>query len=162
MFVLSMSLAGTLAIAEDGDDPGGILRSEINYRSVSHLKHSDDEGRLLAWEGTIEGDLNGEMKWWFVTPSPVSRSTYVGGRVIFYTARWEFRVGEELLLAGESAGKTVYGDGEDGMWDGHGVVTEANGEFKALKGRKIYETGPVILGVESPKSISGTGMFLIY
>jgi hypothetical protein len=36
-----------------------------------------------------------------------------------------------MLIAGESAGKTagktVYGDDEDGMWDGHGVVTEANG-----------------------------------
>ncbi len=102
------------------------------------------------------------MKWWFVQPSPVSGNTYMGGEVVFYVARWEIWAGEELLLAGESAGKTVYPDGADGMWDGHGIVTEASRDFDVLKGRKVYETGPVIVGSDPPVSFSGTGMFLIY
>ena len=138
------------------------LTSEIDYRFVGHLEQLDDEGRLFVWAGTIEGDFTGEMKWWFVQPSPVSGSTYMGGKAAFYAARWEFWAGEELLLAGESAGKTVFPDGADGMWDGHGVVTEASGEFDALKGRKVYETGPVIVGSDPPVSYSGTGLFLIY
>ena len=136
--------------------------SQIDYRFAGHLELFDDEGRLLVWEGTIRGDVTGEIKWWFVQPSPVSGSTYTGGEVVFYLARWEIRAGDELLLAGESAGKTVSPDGADGMWDGHGVVTETTGKFNALKGQRVSETGPVIMGSDPPMSISGTGMFQIY
>jgi hypothetical protein len=133
------------------------LTSEIEYW-LGTLEW-DDEGRQLVWEGTITGEITGEMKWWFVRPSPVSGGPFVGGGVAFYSARWEIWDGDELLLAGESAGKTVfYGDG-DGMWDGHGVVTEAKGKFNPLKGRKVYETGPVVVGDGPPY---GTGMFLVY
>jgi hypothetical protein len=162
LLVLSMTLAGTMTFADDSAVPKGRLTSQIDYRFVGHLEQLDDEGRLLVWEGTIEGDLTGEMKWWFVNPSPVSGSTYMGGQVNFYVARWEIWDGEELLLVGESAGKTVFPDGADGMWDGHGVVTETSGEFNALDGRKVYETGPVIVGPDPPVSFSGTGLFLIY
>ncbi len=162
LLVLSMMLTGAIAFADDGAVPRGRLTSEIDYRFVGHLEQLDDEGRLLVWEGIIKGDFTGEMKWWFVQPSPVSGNTYMGGEVVFYVARWEIWAGEELLLAGESAGKTVYPDGADGMWDGHGIVTEASRDFDVLKGRKVYETGPVIVGSDPPVSFSGTGMFLIY
>ncbi len=162
VLVLTMTLAGTMTFADDSAVPRGRLASQIDYRFVGHLEQLDDEGRLLVWEGAIDGDITGEMKWWFVNPSPVSDSTYMGGQVNFYAARWEIWVGEELLLAGESAGKTVFPDGADGMWDGHGVVTETSGEFNALDGRKVYETGPVIVGSDPPVSFSGTGLFLIY
>ena len=157
-----MTLAGPMAFAGDGAVFRGQLTSEIDYWFVGHLNQWDDEGRLLVWEGTIEGDFTGEIKYWFVIPSPVSGSAYVGGEVEFYSARWEIWDGEELLLAGESAGKTVFPDGADGMWDGHGVVTEASKGFNPLKGRKVYETGPVIVGSNPPVSYSGTGMFVIY
>jgi hypothetical protein len=157
-----MTLAGPMAFADDGAVLRGQLTCEINYWFVGHLNQWDDEGRLLVWEGTIEGDITGEGKWWFVIPSPVSGSAYVGGEVVFYSARWEIWDGEELLLAGESAGKTVFPDGADGMWDGHGVVTEASKGFNPLKGRKVYESGPVFVGSDPPVSYSGTGMFVIY
>jgi hypothetical protein len=54
-------------------------------------------------------------------------------------------------------GKTVLPTGEDGMWDGHGVVTEGRRWFSPLKGRHIYETGPVI-----KPEFYGTGIFVIY
>ena len=45
------------------------------------------------------------------------------------------------------------------MWDRHGVVTEARRGFNRLKGRRIYETGPVIW---DPFPFYGTGIFSIY
>jgi hypothetical protein len=67
-----------------------------------------------------------------------------------------------LLLAGETAGKTDFRNGADGIWDGHGRVTEAYEKFQSLKGHAVYETGSVIVGSDPPKSFSGTGMFQIY
>lgn len=136
------------------------LTGQIDYWFVGHHGLMDDEGRTLIWEGTIEGDLNGTMKWWF-GPSPAPSIMYLGGTVHYYVARWEIwdSNGEKLLLAGDSAGKTVAPDDEDGMWDGHGVVTKASKKFNQLKGRSIYETGPVIW---DPFPFSGTGIFVIY
>ena len=162
LFVLSMTLTGAMAFADNDAVPRGQLTSEINYWFVGHYGQFDDEGRLLVWEGSIEGDFTADMKWWFVMPSPASGNPYEGGSVAFYAARWEIWDGESLLLAGESAGKTVFPDGADGMWDGHGIVTEAHGRFNPLKGRKMYETGPVFVGLTPPVSFSGTGMFVIY
>jgi len=121
LLVVSMTLAGATAFADDGVVPSARLSSKIEYQFVGHLGQLDDEGRLLVWEGVIAGDLTGQMKWWFSQPAPVSGTTYMSGRVSFYEARWEIWAGEELSLAGESAGKTVFPDGADGMWDGHGT-----------------------------------------
>ncbi len=162
LLVLSMTLAGAIAFADDAAVPSARLTGALDLTYVGHLEQMDDDGRLLVWEGSVGGDFAGEIKWWFVIPSPVSSSTYMGGEVNYYAARWEIRVDGELVLAGESAGKTVWPDGADGMWDGHGVVTEASGEFNALRGRKVYETGPVIKGSNPPVSFSSTGMFVIY
>jgi hypothetical protein len=160
--LLSILLASTVTFADDGALPKAQFVGAIEYTFVGHLEQTDNNGRLLVWEASVEGDFSGEMKWWFVNPAPVSSKTYVGGEVTFYVARWELWIGEQLALAGESAGKTVFPDRSDGMWDGHGIVTEANGEFKALNGRRIYETGPVILGSNPPVSFSGSGMFQIF
>jgi len=162
LLVLSMPLAGAIAFADDAAVPSARFTGALDLTYVGHLEKMDDDGRLLVWEGSIKGDFAGEIKWWFVSPSPVSSTTYMGGKVDYYAARWEIWVGEELALAGESAGKTVTPNNSDGMWDGHGIVTEAYGEFTPLKGRKVYETGPVILGSNPPISLSGTGMFQIY
>ena len=134
----------------------------LDLTYVGHLEKVDDDGRLLVWEGSIEGDFAGKIKWWFVVPSPVSSATFMGGKVDYYEARWEIGIGDELVLAGDSAGKTVTPDQSDGMWDGHGVVTEVHGEFARFEGHRIYETGPVIQGSNPPLSLTGTGMFHIY
>lgn len=159
MLVLPLTLVTPMAKSSSSS---AALTSEIDYWFVGHLDQWDEEGRLLVWEGTIEGALTGEMKWWFAIPSPVSGGSFVGGGVAFYSSKWEIWDGAELLLAGESAGKTVFPDGADGMWDGHGVVTEASKELNRLKGRKVYETGPVVVGSTPPVSYTGTGMFLVY
>lgn len=162
LLLLSMTQAETITLADDGAIHKGRMTSKIDYRFVGHLEQLDDEGRLLVWEGPIEGDLAGRIKWWFVQPPPVTSNTYMGGKVVFYAARWEIWSGEELLLAGESAGKTVFPDGADGIWDGHGMVIQASRSLSALIGRKVYETGPVIVGSDPPVSFSGTGIFVVY
>jgi hypothetical protein len=176
-------LPATPTVLAGGDDPpafgatGGHravlakrLTGQIDYWLVAGLGIRDDEGRLLVWEGTIVGDFNGTMKWWFIMPPPfASVVNYPGGRVNYYAARWEIWDPDrnELLLAGDSAGKTVT-PGEPGawgvgIWDGDGVVTEARRGLHPLKGRHIYETGPVISNAEAyPGTLSGTGLFVIY
>jgi hypothetical protein len=150
-------------LADHGFVRGEQLRCEIDYWYVGHLGIYDDEGRKLIWEGTISGDVTGTMKWWF-GPSPASTPPFEGGSVSYYSARWEIwdDIETVLLLAGESAGKTVFPTGEDGMWDGHGVVTEAHGWYNPLKGCHIYETGPVIICGDPPPLPYGTGIFVIY
>ena len=160
--VVSMSQVMPMAFAADATLPTGNLTSEINYRYVGHLEQMDDKGRLLVWEATVTGDLTGKIKWWFVNPPPASAIEYTGGRLSFYAARWEFWAGEELLLAGDTAGKTDFRSGVDGVWDGHGVVTEGSGIYDSLVGRRVYETGSVSVGSDPPMSFSGTGMFAIY
>ncbi len=142
--------------------PSARLTSKIDYLYIGDQGQTDGKGRLLVWEATIEGNLAGTVKWWFESPPPAPEIEYKGGKIAYYSARWEIWDGEELLLAGESAGKTVFPDGADGMWDGHGIVTEASKGLNPLKGRKVYETGPVIVGSAPPVSYSGTGMFLVY
>ena len=140
------------------------LTLRIDYVYAGHFGQTDDQGRVLVWTGTIQGDINGTMKWWF-GPSPAPTTKYVDGRVVYYVARWEIwdAEGLRLLLAGESAGKTVTpgvsGAWKDGIWDGHGVVTQARGALRRLHGHHIYETGPVIFDAE--KKYWGTGIFVI-
>ena len=162
LLVLSISQTAQVAFAENDVAPGERITGKIDYSYVGHRGEMDDKGRLLVWVATIEGDLKGTIKWWFVSPPPASDAPYADGRLTFYAARWEFWVDEKLLLAGQTAGKTDFRHDSDGVWDGHGRVTEANEKFRSLKGRAVYETGSVILGSDPPKSFSGTGLFQIY
>lgn len=159
VLMLSMTLVPAMTFAGDVGAPGGLLNGALDLTYVGHLEKKDGDGRLLVWEGSVGGDFAGTIRWWFADQASTK---FVGGQVFYYRARWEIRVGEELVLAGDSAGKTVTLDGLDGMWDGHGVVTEAYGIFAQFKGYKVYETGPVIQGSNPPASFTGTGMFQIY
>lgn len=161
IILLAVAILPAVASA-DSTQTAATLTGQIEYRFVGHEQQLDDDGRLLVWEATISGDIAGTMKWWFEQPPPVAEQSFDGGRVSFYAARWELWSGDTLVLAGSSAGKTVFADGEDGIWDGHGVVTRASDRFSALVGHAIYETGPVIVGTDPPVTFSGTGLFSIY
>jgi hypothetical protein len=160
--VLCVAHINQQSLADNQSESDSVLVGQVEYWFVGHLGQMDDKGRLLVWEATIEGELAGKMKWWFVNPPVIAEVAMAHGRVSFYTARWEVWTDGELLLAGESAGKTVFSDDADGIWDGHGRVTEAVGRFSDLIGRQIYETGPVILGSDPPKSFKGSGAFVVY
>jgi hypothetical protein len=126
----------------------GIVSARIDYYFVGDREQVDSEGRRLVFEATVEGDVSGTMNWWFVDPAPAPRVDYEGGYTDYYEARWEIRSNESLLLAGESVGKTFVLDGEEGIWDGHGVVTEAYGAFDDL--------------VDPPATMSGTAVIVIH
>jgi hypothetical protein len=162
LMLLIIMLSAPTAFADDDVVLRGLLTCEIEYWSVGHLGERDDKGWLLAWKANVSGDLTGELRYWFPGSPPVPEGTYAGGKVGYYLARWELWNGEELILAGESAGKTVIPDGEDGIWDGHGIVMETYGDLSSLKGRKTYETGTVIMPSDPAVPSTGSGMFLIY
>lgn len=162
LILLAMAVAAAITPRDGAAEPGPQLIGRIDYRFVGHLEQTDGAGRLLVWEADVEGALSGTMKWWFDTPPPVGEVAIGGGRVTFYSARWELWRDGSRLLAGVSTGKTVFSGGGDGIWDGHGTVTEGGGDYSALLGRRVYETGPVILGSDPPVSLAGTGLFAIY
>ena len=162
ILVLLTMMSTQLARAEGDSKHDEQLIGTVTYSFVGHLGQTDKVGRLLVWEAKVEGAFTGTMKWWFANPSPLGELAYQGGRLTFYAARWELWDEGELLLAGESAGKTNFRDDTDGIWDGHGRVKEAAGKYEFLVGRSVYESGPVIIGSDPPKSFSGTGMFLVY
>lgn len=157
---LALLFACSAVQAENQNVPHRQLVNQIDYWFAGD--QVDEQGRLLVWEGTITGDIDGDIYWWFVLPPGVQGSSFNVGRTSFYQARWEIWADEELILAGESAGKTFFVGNQDGIWDGVGVVTEASGRYNTLKGRKIYESGPVVMGDSPPVSMYGAGMFSIY
>ena len=161
-FVLLMVPIALLPLPASADAPGALLTGALDLTYAGHREKTDAKGRLLVWEGRVEGDFAGTIRWWFTDPPPEASTEYLGGRIDYYRARWEIWISDELVLAGESAGKTVAADQSDGIWDGHGVVTEAYGKFSRFKGYKVYETGTVIYGSNPPDTLTGRGMFQIY
>ena len=159
---LSMALSGSTAFAADDAVSKGPLTCQIEYWSVGHLGERNDDGWLLAWKANVSGDLTGELRYWFPETPPAPEGKYAGGEVGYYLARWELWDGDALILAGESAGKTVIPDGEDGIWDGHGVVMETSRDLGSQMGRRIYETGTVIMPADPEVRSTGAGMFVIY
>lgn len=168
LFLASVLVVVSVTVAARSNDAGGtapgpaVVAAHAEYRFVGDRGEVDADGRRLVFEATVAGDVSGVMKWWFVDPAPAPRAEYEGGYTEYYRARWEIREGGDLLLAGESAGKTFYLEGEQGIWDGHGVVTEAHGDYEGLTGRHYYETGPVVDGEDPPTTMHGTAMIVIH
>ncbi|MHC4699039.1 MAG: hypothetical protein ACYTFQ_00530, partial [Planctomycetota bacterium] len=83
------------------EEPAPSLTGTTEHNFVGHLGTIDDEGRLLAWEGTIGGDINGVIQWWMGPMSTI-------GHISNYVYRVEIWNSDKtvLLLAGEAAGST--------------------------------------------------------
>lgn len=145
--------------SEVAGEPPNPLLNQIDYRFVGDGGETDADGWTLVWIAEMEGDLSGQARWYFQQPNPIPDLSVQGASLAYYEARWEVRVEEQVVLAGRSAGKTVTRDGEDGIWDGHGVVTTASPSYQDYLGRHTYETGPVVLGDERPW---GRGLFTIH
>ncbi|MBT8488162.1 MAG: hypothetical protein HKN72_02020 [Gemmatimonadetes bacterium] len=141
-----------------GELPPSLL-NQIEYRFVGDRGETNAEGWTLLWVADLEGDLSGQARWYFLEPNPIPDLTVQGASIAYYEARWEVRVSDRVILAGRSSGKTVTREGEDGIWDGHGVVTSASASYQEYLGRHTYETGPVVLGDDLPW---GRGLFTIH
>ena len=136
--------------------PAPSLRSAIDYVFVGHLGEFDDEGRRKVWDGGIHGEIEGTIYWWFIDgggPPNMPDAAHSS----FYEARWEIWDGDDLLLAGNSAGQTAKPRGKDGIWRGNGIVTETSAGFEGWMGRHTYEGG----NVNWTFPYSGEGIFRI-
>ena len=146
------------------DKPAPSLRCTTEYDFVGHHGVVDTEDRLLSWQGTVSGDVEGVMQWWMVM-GPVT------GQVTHFVDRWEIWDGEgedaNLLLAGDEAGTTTARPGKDGIWRANGIVTETSEDFEDWDGRHVHDGGEftwqVVEGPEGPLTIpeAGTGTFRI-
>lgn len=162
--VLGVALTVTLALLPVGiAQAKAPLRGTTAYEFVGHLGIVDADGRLLAWEGTTSGDIDGVIRWW-VEPG----DTFTG-QAHHYSIRVEIwdSTATELLLAAEMSGTTTARHGKNSNWRENGVVTEANGDFESWVGRHVHESGhftwQVIDTPDGPVTIpeAGTSIFRI-
>ena len=114
----------------------------------------------LVWEGTIEGDVNGVIRWW-VEFTPAGAFTAAGRWEIWncapeYPVSCDYGNPELLIMAGYETFWYV----SDVDWKGKGIVTFANQEYAEWYGRRTGDGGYVDLvgGLLS----YGEGSFTIY
>ena len=139
LFVCACMVFATTAVA----DNAAHLTVTTEYEFVGHLGIFDAELRLLAWEGTTSGDIEGVIQWWMVIPSRVT------GQASHFEGRWEIwnEAGTVLLLAGYEAGTTTDRPGKSGVWRANGIVTYVNPGFPELNdwfGRQMHDGGEFI------------------
>ena len=144
--------------------PAPSLRAATEYFFVAGYGITDDDGRVLCWQGPISGDINGIIQWWMFLDGPNAPNTgqvghHAGGRfAIWDVDPLENPVEALLLLAGSDEESTTVRHGKNSVWRANGIVTEAYGEFEDWIGRHVYESGTVYWDT-SP--ISGDGIFSI-
>ena len=117
---------------------------------------------LLAWEGTIQGDVNGVIRYWLDVTSSFSPD---------YVTRWEVLACPTevpkacphdepglVIMAGYSAGTNFEPEGVVIEWGGKGLVTFVTPPYEKWFGRRTTEGGWYILG----EVTDGWGTFMIY
>jgi hypothetical protein len=132
------------------------ISDSTEYDFVGHLGIFDSEGRLLAWKGTVSGDINGVIKWWMVLPMSYT------GQASHYEDRFEIwnAAETELLLAGDEAGTTTARHGKNSNWRTNGTVTEVGQGFEEWLGRQEHSEGHFTWAAPGVPD-HGTGTFRI-
>ncbi len=165
-------LTATSASADRDETP--MLKMDTTYQIVfgtAFIPMAPFPGRgaetqwALTWEGTVEGDINGVVRWW--VPFDLATGSFLGvGRWEFWDCAPEYPVSCDyadttlLMMAGYDA----FGYVSPTDWEGKGVVTYANEQYAEWFGRWISDGGYVdfIPGTEPPVPFSGEGFFEIY
>jgi hypothetical protein len=165
---LFLLVAGT-ASANEGVTP--MLKMDTTYNIVfgtSFIPIAPFPGAdavtlwALTWEGTVEGDINGIIRWW-VPFNTVTESFLGVGRWELWDCEPEYPVNcnyEDttlLMMAGYDAFAYVSADD----WEGKGIVTYANEQYAAWLGRRITDGGNVEL-YPNGFPCCGEGWFTIY
>ena len=159
-------LAASPAPADEGVTPMLKMNATYNFVLGSAFKpmapfveRSPLTEWALVWEGTIQGDVNGAMRWWVPFTAP---DTFTG------VARWEiwgcepeypspfcdYDDPELLIMAGYESWAYV----SETDWEGKGVVTYANEQYAEWFGRRITDGG----WVDFSGLPYGGGLFTIY
>ena len=123
------------------------LKSDISYNFAAtsgEVNPCFDPNWILAWEGTIQGDVNGVIRWWIDTTETVFP---------IYVGRWEVLASdpvypkescepdETVIMAVYSAGTNF--EPVDGIaeWSGKGIVTFVTEPYLKWFGRRTTEGG---------------------
>lgn len=111
----------------------------------------------VAWEGTIQGDVNGVIRWWVEFPlTGVGRWEIWDCAAVYPSPGCDYDNMDLLLMAGYD----VFGYVSDTDWEGKGIVTTANGQYAEWFGRRITDGGWVDFVDGFP--FYGEGSFVIY
>ncbi len=156
VLALALLLVLGTVLADDAEKPAPTLTCTTEYWFVGHLGETDGEGRLLAWEGTISGDIEGVQKCWM---GPMVSTGQVG----HYVYRGEIWNADEteLLMVGDEEGTTTVRHGKNSVFRANGIVTEASPEFEQWIGRQIHEDGHFTWVIPGVLPDHGFGTFRI-
>ncbi len=160
-------LAASPAPADKGVTP--MLKMNTTYHFVfgsAVIEAAPLPGRFpgtewaLVWEGTIQGDVNGVIRWW-AEFSPVTAFTSVGRWELWdcapeYPISCDYEDATLLMMAGYDA----FGYVSATDWEGKGIVTYANEQYAEWFGRRITDGGWVAFVDGLPSY--GEGQFRIY
>ncbi len=165
--VALLLVLGTVLADDAAIKPAPALRCTTEYDFVGHLGIFDEEGRLLAWEGTISGDINGVIKYWMEVPFTIT------GQASHFVERFEIWDGDpgypedpdypdaSLLLAVDEEGTTTVRHGKNTIFRANGIVTEASGKFEKWIGRETHNSGDATWVIPGVLPLDGEGMFRI-
>ena len=115
----------------------------------------------LAWQGTVQGDINGVIRWWVEFTPPdgfgsVGRWELWDCEPSFPSPGCNFDDPAQLIMAGND----VFAYVTDVDWEGKGIVTYARGDYADWLGRRITDGGYVDFVGGFP--FYGEGPFVIY
>jgi len=160
-------LAASPAPADKGVTP--MLKMDTTYYFVfpgAFMSPAPFAGRsldtlwALVWEGTIQGDVKGVIRWWAEFAPP---TTFTGvGRWELWDCAPEYPIScdyEDTTLL-MMAGYDVFGYVSATDWEGKGIVTYANEQYAEWFGRRITDGGWVEFVGGFP--YYGEGLFTIY
>jgi hypothetical protein len=116
----------------------------------------------LAWEGTIQGDVSGVIRWW--VEFSFSSGFAAGGRVEIwdcepvFPSECDFADPALLIMAGYE----TFGYVSDTDWKGKGIVTYAREDYAGWYGHRYTDGGWVEFDEATGFPVYGEGPFVIY
>lgn len=129
-----------------------------DFKQMAPFAERSTELWALTWEGTIEGDVDGVIRWW--VPWNGTAFTSVGRweiwdcEPVYPSSGCDFDDLAQLIMAGYDA----FGYVSPTEWAGKGIVTYANEQYAEWFGRRITDGGWIdFSGVPW-----GEGPFIIY
>ena len=114
------------------------------------------DGHLMAWTGTITGDIEGYIEWWIelatwtnvTDPDSPRQASHYTMKTLIYDER-----GGTLILQTLESGTTTMANTS---WRTNGVVTYADPDlFPGWDGRKVHESGTFSIDVFPWEGTSG-------
>ena len=143
----------------------GPLRADTEHELV--VPPVFDGVYMLAWQGTITGDINGCIQWWIdtttwtsfpVPKNPAQASHYTGKGLVFEGECGDSGVILEFL--GHGRGTTTMANMS---WRANSVVVNST-QFPDWVGRRVHEKGTFDMTFDedgNPASATGTSTFRV-